>query len=247
MYAQVIPALQKNLQAITKFLKKAEAHLDAQKLDKAVVLNLRVYPDMFPLLRQVLLVTDFSKGAAARLSGAAIPSFADDEKTFEDLYARIAKTEAFLASLDAKSFEGAEAREITMKVAGQDMTFPGQKATPGFINSVRLIVRRFGLKTHKEHHFPPNSPKVITGVAVTSNGQRLPNKRRRLLHDAFGEVAAESNLEKKVKKAQSLMGRATEAEQVEPRFRAEVFLATKMLKEAKADLRESAMSRLALT
>lgn len=126
MYAQVIPALQKNLQAITKFLKKAEAHLDAQKLDKAVVLNLRVYPDMFPLLRQVLLVTDFSKGAAARLSGAAIPSFADDEKTFEDLYARIAKTEAFLASLDAKSFEGAEAREITMKVAGQDMTFPGQ-------------------------------------------------------------------------------------------------------------------------
>ena len=141
----------------------------------------------------------------------------------------------------------AKAAGIEMTCCVDDMTFPGQKATPGFINSVRLIVRRFGLKTHKEHHFPPNSPKVITGVAVTSNGQRLPNKRRRLLHDAFGEVAAESNLEKKVKKAQSLMGRATEAEQVEPRFRAEVFLATKMLKEAKADLRESAMSRLALT
>jgi uncharacterized protein len=126
MYAQTIPALQKNLAALTKFLKKAEAHIDAQKLDKSVVLGLRIYPDMFPLLRQILLVTDFSKGAGARLAGVPVPSFADDEKTFDDIYARIAKTEAFLASLDAKSFEGAETREITMKVAGQDTTFPGQ-------------------------------------------------------------------------------------------------------------------------
>jgi uncharacterized protein len=126
MYAQTIPALQKNLAALTKFLKKAEAHIDAQKLDKSVVLGLRIYPDMFPLLRQILLVTDFSKGAGARLAGVPVPSFADDEKTFDDIYARIAKTEAFLASLDAKSFEGAETREITMKVAGQDTTFSGQ-------------------------------------------------------------------------------------------------------------------------
>lgn len=126
MYAQSIPVLQKNLQALTKFLKKAEAHLDAHKLDKAVVLGLRVYPDMFPLLRQVLLVADFSKGAGARLAGVAVPSYPDDEKTFEDLYARIAKTEAFLASLDAKSFEGAENREITMKVGGEEMKFSGQ-------------------------------------------------------------------------------------------------------------------------
>jgi uncharacterized protein len=126
MYAQTIPTLQKNLAALTKFLKKAEAHIDVHKLDKAVVLGLRVYPDMFPLLRQVLLVADFSKGAGARLAGVAVPSYPDDEKTFEDLYARIAKTEAFLASLDAKSFVGAETREITMKVGGEEMKFPGQ-------------------------------------------------------------------------------------------------------------------------
>lgn len=126
MYAQVVPALQKNLAALTKFLKKAEAHLDAQKLDKSVVLGLRVYPDMFPLLRQVLLVTDFSKGAAARLAGVTIPSFADDEKTFEEIYARLAKTEAFLSSLDAKSFVGAETREVTIKVAGEDKVVTGQ-------------------------------------------------------------------------------------------------------------------------
>lgn len=127
MYTQSIPVLQKNLAALTKFLKKAEAHLEAHKLDKAVVLGLRVYPDMFPLLRQILLVTDYSKGAGARLAGIPVPSFPDDEKTFDEIYARIAKTESFLASLDAKSFEGAETREITMKVAGQDMKFSGQR------------------------------------------------------------------------------------------------------------------------
>ena len=126
MYAQVIPGLLKNLGALTKFLKKAEAHLDAQKMDKSVVLGLRVFPDMLPLLRQVLLVTDFAKGSGARLSGTAIPSFADEEKTFEDLYARIAKTEAFLSSLDAKSFEGAETRDVTIKQGGQDVVLPGQ-------------------------------------------------------------------------------------------------------------------------
>jgi uncharacterized protein len=126
MYAQVVPTLQKNLAALTKFLKKAEAHLDAQKLDKSVVLGLRVYPDMFPLLRQVLLVTDFSKGAAARLAGVAIPSFADEEKTFEEIYARLAKTEAFLAGLDAKSFVGADTRDVTVKLGGQDMVMSGQ-------------------------------------------------------------------------------------------------------------------------
>ncbi len=126
MYAQVVPALQKNLQALTKYLKKAEAHIDAQKFDKSVVLALRIYPDMLPLIRQVLLVTDFCKGAAARLAGVAIPSFADEEKTFEELYARIAKTEAFLASLDAKSFAGGESRDVTIKVGGQDVTMSGQ-------------------------------------------------------------------------------------------------------------------------
>ena len=126
MHDQVVPALQKNLAALTKFLKKAEAYVDEHKLDKAVVLGLRVYPDMFPLLRQILLVTDFTKGAAARLAGVAVPSFPDDEKTFEDIYARIAKTEAFVKSLNAEQFAAGSTREITMKVGGNDMTMSGQ-------------------------------------------------------------------------------------------------------------------------
>ena len=68
MYAQSVPFLIRNLEATTKFLKKAEAALDARKMDKAVVLQTRIFPDMFPLLRQVLLVSDFCKGAGARLA-----------------------------------------------------------------------------------------------------------------------------------------------------------------------------------
>ena len=125
MYSQSVPFLIRNLEATTKFLKKAEAALDARKIDKDVVLQTRIFPDMFPLLRQVLLVSDFCKGSGARLAGVAVPSYTDDEKTFEDLYARLAKTVDFLKSLDAKAFEGAEKRNITMKVQGNDMTMDG--------------------------------------------------------------------------------------------------------------------------
>lgn len=125
MYAQSVPFLIRNLEATTKFLKKAESAFDARKIDKAVVLQTRIFPDMFPLLRQVLLVSDFCKGSGARLAGVAVPSYTDDEKTFEDLYARLAKTVDFLKSLDAKAFEGADKRNITMKVQGNDMTMDG--------------------------------------------------------------------------------------------------------------------------
>ena len=125
MYAQSVPFLIRNLEATTKFLKKAESAFDARKIDKAVVLQTRIFPDMFPLLRQVLLVSDFCKGSGSRLAGVAVPSYTDDEKTFEDLYARLAKTVDFLKSLDAKAFEGADKRNITMKVQGNDMTMDG--------------------------------------------------------------------------------------------------------------------------
>jgi uncharacterized protein len=133
MYASTIPYLLQNLKALTQVLKKAEAHCDARKLDKSVVLGLRTFPDMFPLIRQVMLVTDFTKGAAARLAGVAVPSFADEEKTFEELYARIAKTEAFVSSLDAKSYEDAATRQVTLKIGGQEMTFPGLAYFNGFV------------------------------------------------------------------------------------------------------------------
>jgi uncharacterized protein len=127
MYAITVPVIIDNLNALSKFLKKAEADVEARKFDKAVVLGTRLYPDMFPLVRQVQLVTDFAKGCGARLSGNAVPSYADEEKTFEELQARISKTIAFLQGLDAKSFENAATRDITLKISGQERTMPGQQ------------------------------------------------------------------------------------------------------------------------
>ena len=126
MYSNTIPVIIDNLNALSKFLKKAEGIVETKKFDKAVVLNTRLFPDMFPLVRQVMLVTDFAKGAGARLSGVAIPSFADEEKTFEELQARVAKTVDFLKSLDEKSFANAATRDVTMKIGGNDVTMPGQ-------------------------------------------------------------------------------------------------------------------------
>ena len=98
MYAQSVPFLLKNLGSITKILKKAEVFCDTRKLDKSVVLNLRTYPDMLTLTQQIQIMADQAKGCAARLSGTDIPSYADVEKTFEDLYARINKTVEFIKS-----------------------------------------------------------------------------------------------------------------------------------------------------
>jgi hypothetical protein len=124
LYDQSIPFLIRGLESTQKFLKKAEAQADERKLDKAVVLGLRLYPDMLNLAKQVQLVSDFGKGPGARLSGATPPSYADDEKTFEELQARLAKTIDYLKSLKASDFDAN--RDVTIKVGGQDTVFkPG--------------------------------------------------------------------------------------------------------------------------
>jgi uncharacterized protein len=125
MYAETIPFLVHNLKATSAFLKKAEAHCDAKKIDKAVMLGMRLAPDMFDLKRQVMLVTDFAKGAGARLSGTAVPSYADEETTFEQLQARLTKTIDFLDGLPKASFDGAATREVTMKVRGEEIKMSG--------------------------------------------------------------------------------------------------------------------------
>ena len=133
MYAQSVPFLLKNLGSITKILKKAEAFCDARKLDKSVVLNLRTYPDMLTLTQQIQIMADQAKGCAARLSGTDIPSYADVEKTFEEIYARIDKTANFIKSIDAKRFEGAATRTVKLKVGGNDLELSGSDYLNGAV------------------------------------------------------------------------------------------------------------------
>lgn len=127
MYETTIPFIIDNLNAASKFLKKAETQIEAKKFDKSVVLGLRIYPDMLNLISQVQIMTDNAKGCGARLSGTVAPSFPDEEKTFDEVQARIAKTIDYLKSLDAKLFEGAATREVILKIGGKDTPMTGQK------------------------------------------------------------------------------------------------------------------------
>ncbi len=126
------------------------------------------------------------------------------------------------------------AKEIgaIMTCCVDDMTFTGAEVKPSFINEVAIIIRKNGLKTHKVHFFAAGVPKIVTGVAVTPKGLRLPNKRRLKLHQAFVDVRATADPTEKLKVAKSLLGRATEAQQVESRFGGAVAAATKILSDA---------------
>ncbi len=134
IYNNTVPVLIHNMQAMSKMLAKAEQHCDAKKIDKSVMLGLRLAPDMFNLTRQVQLVTDFAKGCGARLSASAMPSYADDETTFEALQARLSKCIAYLEGLETKAFEGAETRDVTVKIAGKETALAGQT----FVNMYAL-------------------------------------------------------------------------------------------------------------
>ncbi len=133
MFDTSIPYLTHYLKALSTILKKAEAHCEAKRIDPNALLNFRLYPDMLPFIRQVLIATDFAKGCGARLTGIAIPSFPDEEKTFAELQARIAKTLDFIGGLSQEQFAGSATREVTIKVGGKDTTMAGAQYYCGFV------------------------------------------------------------------------------------------------------------------
>ncbi|BCW90973.1 hypothetical protein sos41_41500 [Alphaproteobacteria bacterium SO-S41] len=125
MHQAAIPVLVRLLTNLRHVLAKGEAHAEARKVDPSALLNARLALDMLPLLRQVQMVSDSTKGAGARLAGVDVPSYADTEATFAELYARIDKTIAFLKGLDAAKFDGAESREVVMKTPSSELKFSG--------------------------------------------------------------------------------------------------------------------------
>ena len=112
MYQASIPVFKQLLGGLSAVLAKAEAHASAKKIDPNALLQARLYPDMFPLLRQVQVACDFAKSVSARLAGVEVPSFEDQEASFADLQSRIAKTLAFINSLTAAQMAGSETRQI---------------------------------------------------------------------------------------------------------------------------------------
>ena len=117
MYQASVPPFLQMLGSLTAILDKAEAFAAARKIEPSVLLNTRLTPDMFPLVRQVQLAADFAKGGAGRIAGVELPKFPDTETSFAELKARI---------------DGSEGREITIPIGGQPHKFTGQNYLVGF-------------------------------------------------------------------------------------------------------------------
>jgi hypothetical protein len=125
MYAMSVPIYVKTLGSLSTILDKAAAHAEGRKIDPAVLLAARLFPDMFPLTRQVQLASDFAKGSVSRLVGREPPKYEDNETTIAQLKDRIARTIELLRGFSESDLAGAESREVVLKIRDQVHTYQG--------------------------------------------------------------------------------------------------------------------------
>ncbi|GAA5074190.1 DUF1993 domain-containing protein [Lysobacter panacisoli] len=127
MHEASVPVFRHMLGALSGVLSKGEAHAVEQGFDPDVLLQTRLFPDMFPLLRQVQIACDFAKSISARLADVEVPAIPDEERSFADLRERIVATLAFIEGLDPLLFEGSEEREIVLRPGTpKERRFSGQ-------------------------------------------------------------------------------------------------------------------------
>ncbi|MCS3507045.1 MULTISPECIES: DUF1993 domain-containing protein [Achromobacter] len=115
LYDASVPVIKQMLSALSDVLKKAEAHATAKNIDAAAYLGARLYPDMFPLSRQVQIATDFARGITSRLTSTEVPSWPEGEATFADLQALIAKTLAHVGAFTPEQFAQSASLEIVLR------------------------------------------------------------------------------------------------------------------------------------
>lgn len=127
MYQASAPRFVHMLGNLSAILDKAEAHVEARKIDAAALTTFRLFPDMFPLSRQIQVTCDVSKGAVARLAGVEVPKHEDVEQTFAELRARIAKTVAFIKTIRPEQIDGSDDKQIVVKLGKQEYRFTGMQ------------------------------------------------------------------------------------------------------------------------
>ena len=155
-----VPVFVQGLIGLKGVLTKAAAHVDAKKLDPDALLKARLFPDMFPLLRQVQIATDFAKGATARLAGEPVPEWDDVETDFAGLIARVDRAIAYVEGLDPAAFENAEDRDITLTRRGETSVVKGlaylqTQAQPNFffhLTTAYAILRKNGVEVGKKDY-----------------------------------------------------------------------------------------------
>jgi hypothetical protein len=128
-----IPVLVRGLNNLSTLIDKAAAYTEAKKLDPTALAQVRLFPDMFPLSRQVQIACDTAKGGAGRLAGVEIPKHDDTETTLPELKQRIAKTLDFVKGIKASQLEGAETRSIELKGPNRTLSFTGLSYVNHFV------------------------------------------------------------------------------------------------------------------
>jgi hypothetical protein len=162
LYTGFVPVCLQLLGGLKTVLQKAEAHTTEQKWDPAVVLNLRLYPDMFTLERQVRQVCNHSLGAA-RVAGVDLPSLPDQDNSFAEIQSRIDKTVDFLKGLKANQIDGKDDSDVTVTIGGQPRTMKGQNYLYHFAmlqvqfhaTTAYDIIRHVGVTVGKRDYLGP--------------------------------------------------------------------------------------------
>ncbi len=160
MYQVSVPRFVNILTNLSAILDKAQAHVDANKIDQSALTTYRLYPNMFAMARQVQIACDTAKGAVARLAGVDIPVHEDTEKTLAELKARIATTIAFIQSIKPAQIDGTEDKDIVLKRGEKSTTYKGMQfllghALPNFyfhVTTAYNILRRNGVEIGKRDY-----------------------------------------------------------------------------------------------
>ncbi|MEJ7808304.1 MAG: DUF1993 domain-containing protein [Telluria sp.] len=158
MFEASVPVFKQILTSLSAILDKAEAHATEKKIEPNALLQARLYPDMFPLARQVQVACDFAKGASARLAGVDVPRYDDTEQSFADLKERIATVIRFIDGLPQDGIEASAQRDISTSSGANAKQFKGQVylmhyALPHFYfhaTTAYAILRHSGVEVGKK-------------------------------------------------------------------------------------------------
>lgn len=157
LYNASVPVMLQMLGALSRVIDKAAAHCADRKIEPAALLTARLYPNMYMFQKQVQVACDWARNTAGRLAGVDVPKIADDEKTFDDLKSRIARSIEFLKAVDAAAVDAGADRDVkwaagpnTREMKGVD--FVHHQALPQFFFHVTTaydILRHNGVELAK--------------------------------------------------------------------------------------------------
>jgi hypothetical protein len=125
MYQASVPAFVRALNNLAAILEKGAAHAQAHKIDETVLLGSRLFPDMFPLARQVQLASDTAKSGAGRLAGAEFPAYEDKEATFQELLQRVRNTITYMQTLRPEQIDGGEDKTVSWQTRSSTKSMKG--------------------------------------------------------------------------------------------------------------------------